>query len=81
MTTYDRVTALLVSQFEVDPARIRPDVTFDELDMDSLFLVEFVLTVNAEFGANIEEDAATPQDTIARAAELIDEQLAAATGS
>lgn len=77
-TTYDRVVELLVSRFEVDPARLSPGVTFDELDMDSLFLVEFVLTVNAEFGAEIDEDAASPQDTVGRAVELIDQQLAAA---
>jgi acyl carrier protein len=80
-TTYERVRDLLVARFQVDPARISPGATFDELDMDSLFLVEFLLTANAEFGAHIEEDAATPRDTIERAVQLIDEQLAAASSS
>jgi acyl carrier protein len=79
--TYDKVVDLLVTRFDIDRDRIRPGVTFDELEMDSLFLVEFLLIVRSEFGAPVSEDAATPQDTIERAVQLIDEQLVRAPGS
>ncbi|HEY1920531.1 MAG TPA: phosphopantetheine-binding protein [Streptosporangiaceae bacterium] len=80
-TTYDRVIELLVSRFEVDPAMIRPGVTFEELEMDSLFLVEFLLTIQSDWGVKVSEDSASAQDTIEQAAELIDAHLGAATGS
>ena len=76
-TTYDKVIDLLVNRFQVDPAAIRPDATFEELEMDSLFLVEFLLTVESDLGVRISEDSATPQDTIETAARLIDDQLSA----
>lgn len=79
--TYDKVVNLLVTRFDIDPERIRPDATFEELEMDSLFLVEFLLIVRSEFGAPVSEDAATPQDTIARAVELIEEKLVRTPGS
>jgi acyl carrier protein len=77
-STYEKVTELLVSRFQVDPAKIRPDATFAELEMDSLFLVEFLLTVESDFGVKVSEDSATPDDTIELAARLIDDQLGAA---
>lgn len=79
--TYDTLVDLLVSRFEVNRDDIGPDVTFDELDMDSLFLVELLLVVQSELGVAISEDTASPGDTIGRAAECIDEQLSAAATS
>jgi acyl carrier protein len=77
-TTYDKVVDLLVSRFQVDPAKIQPGATFEQLEMDSLFLVEFLLTVESDFGVQVSEDSATPHDTIEKAVQLIDDQLAAA---
>lgn len=79
--TYDTLVNLLVNRFEVNRADIGPDVTFDELDMDSLFLVEMLLVVQSELGVAINEDTASPGDTIGRTAECIDEQLSAAAAS
>lgn len=75
---YDTLVDLLVNRFEVDRAEIKPDVTFEDLEMDSLFLVELLLVVQQEVGVKISEDAASPRDTIERAAELIQEQAAIA---
>jgi acyl carrier protein len=76
-TAYDKVADLLVSRFKVDADKIRPDATFEELEMDSLFLVEFLLTVESDLGVRIGADSATPQDTIELAVQLIDSQLGA----
>jgi acyl carrier protein len=75
---YDTLVGLLVNRFEVDRAEIKPDVTFEDLEMDSLFLVELLLVVQQEIGVKISEDTASPRDTIERAAELIQEQVATA---
>lgn len=82
--TYELLVDLLVNRFEVDRGDIRPDVTFDELEVDSLFLVELLLVVQSELGergALITEDVASPSDTIAGAAELIEKQITAAASS
>ncbi|MEC3978206.1 acyl carrier protein [Amycolatopsis sp. H20-H5] len=77
-TMYDRVAELLVTRFDVDAEEIRPDVTFEDLEMDSLFLVELLVVVQTEIGVSINEDTASPRDTIGHVADLIDQQLVAA---
>jgi acyl carrier protein len=78
---YDKLVDLLVARFEVDRAEIKPGITFEDLEMDSLFLVELLLVIQTDLGVKISEDTASPRDTIERAAELIEEQVAAATPS
>ncbi|MFD9905358.1 acyl carrier protein [Streptomyces sp. NPDC059063] len=72
--TYDRLVDLLVDRFEVDRAEIGPDTKFEDLDMDSLFLVELLLVIKSEFEVDVAEDAASPGDTVASVAELIESQ-------
>lgn len=75
--SYDALVDLLVHRFDVDPAKITPEATFEDLDIDSLFMVELLLVVQAELGVEIPDEAASPRDTIAKAAELIGAQMAA----
>ncbi len=75
---YDRIADLLVEHFEVDRSELSPDVTFDDLGVDSLFMVEMLLILQTELGVQISEDVAAPEDTIGQAAESIDKQVAAA---
>ncbi|MBS2964639.1 hypothetical protein KGA66_16400 [Actinocrinis puniceicyclus] len=76
--SYDALVDLLVHRFDVDPAKITPQATFEDLEIDSLFMVELLLVVQAELGVELSDDAATPRDTIAKAAELISAHAAAA---
>lgn len=73
---YQVLTDLLVQRFEVDQAGIDPDVTFEDLGLDSLFMIELLLIIESEFGVPVTAETATPRDTIGRASELI-EQMAA----
>ncbi|RKS09673.1 acyl carrier protein [Nocardiopsis sp. Huas11] len=80
-STYDQLVTILTERFEVSQDEITPDTTFEDLEMDSLFMVELLLVVQNEMGVKIGEDAATTGDTVARAAELIDAATAAASSS
>lgn len=71
-TVYPRLASMIASSFGIPEHQITPDTTFEDLEFDSLALVELALTVEQEFGVKIEEDALNGQDTLARAAELID---------
>jgi acyl carrier protein len=77
-TMYDTLVNLLVSRFEVDQDEITPDVTFEDLEMDSLFLVELVLVLQGVVGTKISDEHLSPRDTLRRAAEVIEEQIASA---
>lgn len=68
---YGRLVGLLVDRFDVDPAELAPDTTFDDLDMDSLHLLELFLVVHAELGVAVGEHTSTPRDTIGAVAEVL----------
>jgi acyl carrier protein len=76
---YDRVVNILITRFEVEPEEVRPDATFEELELDSLFLVELALVIQQDMGVKFSEDDATPRSTIASVAEIIEAQLANAS--
>ncbi|WP_406175815.1 acyl carrier protein [Streptomyces sp. NBC_00996] len=78
---YGRLVGLLVDRFEVDRAEIGPDTTFEDLDMDSLFLVELLLVIQSEFGVHIDDDAASPGDTITKVAELLERHTTSTASS
>ncbi|MEV0523445.1 phosphopantetheine-binding protein [Streptomyces sp. NPDC050439] len=77
--TYDQLVDLLVERFAVDRTKIRPEVTFEELEMDSLFLVELLLVMQSEFDVKISDDAASPTDTISHAVGLVEGRPSATT--
>lgn len=78
---YGKLVDLLVNRFEVDRGEIGPDTRFEDLDMDSLFLVELLLVIQSEFGVAIGDDAASPGDTIAAVAGLIEDRATPAASS
>ena len=71
----ERLAALLISRFGVSEGELRPDVTFAELDLDSLALVEFAMVTEKEFGIPFGEDELSPQATVTDAIELIDAKM------
>ncbi|MDQ3403983.1 MAG: acyl carrier protein [Actinomycetota bacterium] len=69
---YDRLVALMVDVMNMRSEEIAPASTFDELDFDSLALVELTLAAQKEFGISIEDDELASDFTVAQAAELIE---------
>jgi acyl carrier protein len=74
-TVLERLAALLISRFGVSEDELRPDVTFAELDLDSLALVEFAMVAEKEFGIPFGDNDVSPQATVTDAVELIDSRI------
>lgn len=70
--TYDLLSEILIDQFEVRPEEIRPDATLEELELDSLFLVELSLIVKRDLKVEIGETGATPRSSVEEIVQLID---------
>ena len=70
--TYDRVASLLSSRLGVPESDITPDATFEELDLDSLDLVEFALGAEEEFGVRISDDEAEGLKSVGDAVALLE---------
>jgi acyl carrier protein len=71
MSTLDRLSGILTTYFGVEESEVRPDVTFAELDLDSLAIVEFALVAEKEFGVAIGDDEVSPQATVTDALALL----------
>jgi acyl carrier protein len=69
---YDRVKELLVDKFGVPADDVRPDATFEELDLDSLDLVEFALAAEEELGVRITDEEAEDLETLEDAVKLLE---------
>lgn len=68
---YERLVGLLNRGFGVEPGEVSPETTFNELEMDSLALVELGLAAQEEFGVAIGDDDIRSGDSIGEAAEVI----------
>ena len=66
-----RVADLLVDKFGTDKSAITKESTFEELDLDSLDLVEFALAVEDELGVRITDDEAADLTTLGDAVDLL----------
>ena len=70
--TYDRVAALLSDRLGVPADDISAEATFEELDLDSLDLVEFALGAEEEFGVRIADEEAEELKTVGDAVALLE---------
>lgn len=69
--TFDKVASMLAEYKDIDVSSIKPESSFQELELDSLDMVELVMNMEDAFGVSIEmnEELKTVQDIVS----LIDE--------
>ncbi|MGW7414678.1 acyl carrier protein [Streptomyces sp. NPDC054863] len=72
---YDHLVTVLADKFEVDAALIGPDVCLDALELDSLAVVELLVTLQDHYGVPLEEGAATGDMTVRQVTEAVGSQL------
>ncbi len=75
---FDRVKKVVVEQLEVEPEKVTPEASFaNDLQADSLDVVELVMALEEEFDIEIPDDAAEQIDTVGKAVEYINEKVGA----
>jgi len=82
-STFAAISSVLVENFHVDAALLRPEAALDQLGLDSLALMEFVFAVEDRFDVRIPEERLDPREagvTLERLAALIEEAVAAKAG-
>ena len=60
--TFQKISEILTSKFQVDPGVISPQTLLTELGIDSLSLMEFVFAVEDAFNLRIPEDRLDPRE-------------------
>jgi len=69
MTTPERLRDLLAKEFAIEPARLVPDARLEDLDIDSLRMIEIAFAVEDAFGVKIDDE---PAQLMARIRTLAD---------
>ena len=73
-TTYDRLKKLIVEQLGVDEDEVTPQASFvDDLNADSLDLVELIMSLEEEFGMEISDEDAEKIKKVQDAVDYIEE--------
>ena len=73
-TTFDRLKKLIVEQLGVDEEEVTPTASFvEDLNADSLDLVELIMSLEEEFGMEISDEDADKIQKVSDAVEFIEE--------
>lgn len=72
---FNKIKKVIVKQFEIEPEKVTPELNFkDDLDADSISLLEFSLELENEFGNEISDEDAAKIQTVQDAVDFIKAQ-------
>jgi acyl carrier protein len=75
-TTLERITGIVTDLLGVEPEKVTPDARFrEDLEADSLDLVELIMAFEEEFGGEISDDDAQTITTVGQAVTYVEERM------
>lgn len=76
-TTEERVRSIIVELLGVEPEKVTREARFrEDLEADSLDLVELIMEFEQEFGGEISDEEAQQIETVGQAVDYLDEHMA-----
>lgn len=73
---FNKVQGIIADLLAIDPSRINPDARFrEDLEADSLDLVELIMEFEDEFGGEISDEDAQKITTVGEAVDYIEENM------
>jgi len=73
---FERVKAIIVEQLGVDPEKVTPEARFrEDLEADSLDLVELIMAFEEEFGGEISDEEAQKIATVGDAVAYLESHM------
>ncbi|MFO7943333.1 MAG: acyl carrier protein [Anaerolineales bacterium] len=74
--TFEKVQKIIVDLLAIDPSRVTREARFrEDLEADSLDLVELIMEFEDEFGGEISDEDAQKITTVGEAVEFIEEKM------
>lgn len=75
-TTQERIKDIIVELLGVDPEKVKPEARFrEDLEADSLDLVELIMAFEEEFGGEISDETAQKITTVGDAINYIENNM------
>ncbi|NEB75756.1 acyl carrier protein [Streptomyces sp. SID14478] len=72
----DQLKEILSNKLKVSPEAITPEATREDIELDSLAVVELSLLLKSELGLDISDDDLLEAETVADMVRLMDERSA-----
>jgi len=73
---FEQVKKVVVDLLGADPGKVVPEARFrEDLEADSLDLVELIMALEEEFGASISDEDAQQLKTVGEAVEYIEKHM------
>lgn len=77
MSVFEDVKAIIVEVLGVDPEKVTPEASFrEDLEADSLDLVELIMAFEDKFGGEISDEEAQQITTVGEALAYVEERMA-----
>jgi len=74
--TFEEVKAIVVELLDVDPSKVTREASFREnLEADSLDLVELIMAFEDKFGGEISDDDAQKINTVGEAVDYVEQHM------
>lgn len=75
-TALERITSIIVDLLGVEQDQVTPEARFrEDLEADSLDLVELIMAFEEEFGGEISDDDAQKITTVGQAVAYVEERM------
>jgi len=76
--TFERVKKIIVDLLGVEPDKVTREASFrEDLEADSLDLVELIMEFEEQFGETISDEEAQQIETVGQVADYIEQRMAA----
>lgn len=72
MSVYEKVQGMIVEQLGVEAANVKLETSFEDLDADSLDIVELVMALEEEFELEISDEEVEKIKTVGDVVKYID---------
>jgi acyl carrier protein len=73
---FESVVDVFVSRFNMDKDVVRPEATFEDIDLDSLSQIELGTSLKKKFGVDITDDEMEEISTVSEIVAKLEEKLA-----
>ncbi|MBQ6535747.1 MAG: acyl carrier protein [Firmicutes bacterium] len=70
---FDKIADIIAEKLEIDKADITPESSFNDMQVDSLYMVEIMLSIEEEFDLVI--DDASTLETVADLVAYVEERI------